>query len=123
MAILLLIAWTWIALPIIPLTWAWTRSLRGRPAKGARATLGIILLVVTTASYLLIWLGIVQIEVLGHYYTPGRFTMIYVNLALMCVLAVSGAASDPRLRIPVISSCILTGSVWLYVAVVSSMIL
>ena len=62
----------------------------------------------------------VRPDLLGSDYSPRRFATIGVNLALMALVTVVGAAWRLRLPFPVLLSSILTGAAWLYAAMVSS---
>lgn len=97
-------------------TWAWYRW--GKTTQ--RKWKPTVMLVLTTASYLLLISSLFTQQIIGPDYSPRRFATIYSNLVLM-ILAVGWSAVD---RFPVRQELIVTttlvGVSWVYVAVVSS---
>src|SRR5262245_46050484 len=114
----MLTAWLLLVSPVISISWAWSRVHRTRTA-GLRSLLALVALAIASASCLLIWIGLFQHDVIGRDYSGRRTTTIEVNLALMVAMTLLSAASESRLRVPIMLSCFLTGVVWMYMGVLS----
>lgn len=119
---LLVVVWLWLMLPTLPIAWSWSRCARRGLVQEPRGVLTVAVLALTTLSYLLILVGLFHRATLGPDYSSTRFTMIYSNLVLMGATAVAGLAAKPNLRLPVTMSSCLTGTVWLYLAIISSVV-
>lgn len=106
--------------PMIPLGIGWVRLLRARQAGRLDSGWTVAQLLVTSASYSLIVLGLFAPNVLGADYSARRFATIHVNLAVTLVVTVAGPILAKEVRLETLASGVLTTALWIYIRIVSS---
>jgi len=113
--------WCFIALPSIPIIAAWVQIFRL-----SKSTMPVVKplipLSLTTISYGWVLVGIFLAAVIGPDYSSRRFITIGINFVVMTVLALYALILEKRLKWVEFVACALTASVWLYAAVVSSVV-
>lgn len=119
--LLLTFVWALLALPAVPLGMGWlaaTRAEAGTPGRRVR----LALLVLLSASLLLLWAGLLWRPVIGDDYSPRRYATIQVNLGLMAVATLVAARTrGPGRAVSVTAGAALTCA-WLYLLAVSSVV-
>jgi hypothetical protein len=119
--IVLFVAWLWIALPILPLAVAWLRIRRVKLIGASADSEHKAIVLLTTASYLWIFIGLFFTEVLiGSDYSKRRHTTIEVNLLCTIVLTGWSLVRGRKLRRDLVLASSLTASVWFYMALVNA---
>ena len=112
------LTWGWIALPFVPIAHgvrAWRRTTGVRPQE-------FVLLLLASASWGWLVLGVFFPWVLGPPHDTQRFATILANLAAMFALTLWTTARARALRWPVTLAALATASLWLYTLVVNSVV-
>jgi len=108
--------------PSIPLALAWCQAMATKEVVVELPARTRLLLFVTTASFLLLLVGLVWKPIIGLDHTLRRFISIYVNLGINIVTAVFSTSLRRPIRIPMVVSASTVALEWLYVATVSSVV-
>jgi hypothetical protein len=108
--------------PVIPLAVGWVRLLRSRRRTQRDSPWTVAQLLVTSASFSLIVLGLFAPSVLGADYSTRRFATIHVNLAVMLVVTVAGPILAKEVRLETLASGVLTTVAWVYLRIVNSVV-
>ncbi len=111
------IAWCWIALPSIPIALGWRAVHQSTSIRSERSAL----LLLASASYGWILLGLFFPWTMGPDYSSRRYATILANLIVMVALALWAAVRGRDLR-SVSMSSLATASVWFYVLAVNSVV-
>src|SRR5688572_8461019 len=80
--------------PLFPIGVAWADVVRRPGGAGGRPRAHLALLVLLTASELLLLAGLFRADVLGADYSPRRFVTIGINLVAMAASTVVAARTD-----------------------------
>ncbi len=113
-----------VVVPGVPLVLTWRRVLaRGESASEERQGVALALpLLVATLSCLLFFVGLFYQPAIGPDYSHRRFVTIYVNLAMALLMAITALFGKHGLRGLLALSAGAVALVWLYLAVVSSVV-
>jgi len=104
--------------PFPAATWAWHRWVKA----GKKEQKSVAVLLVASASYLLLLSGIFVHEAIGPHYSTRRFATIYLNLTLMVLAVGWSALCAPPVRRPLVVTTTLLAAAWTYLAIVSSVV-
>ena len=113
--------WAFLLLPAVPLGMGWvstTRAPAGAPGRRAR----LALLVLLSASLLLLWAGLVWTQAIGPDYSPRRFATIQVNLGLMAAATLVAARTRGPARGVLVAAGAALTCAWLYLLAISSVV-
>src|SRR5687767_12600687 len=117
----LFVIWRWIALPTLPLAAAWLRLRRMNLSGQSLDSEHKAILLLTTASYLWILIGLFFTGLLiGSAYSRRRYTSIDINLLGMILVTGWGLVRGRKLRWYLVLPSTRTASVWFYMAVVNA---
>jgi len=122
MAILLMLAWGWIASPILPMAATWVQLFRLSKARAVIASEPAVLLLLATTSYSWILAGFFFTMAIGPDHSSRRSGIIWINHRAMLCIGLWALARGQRLRWLLSISCLLIASVWLYLAWVGSIV-
>lgn len=119
---LLVFVWCWIVLPILPIAITWWQLFRLNKSGVTIAPEPAAILLLVTISYSWILVGLVFTAAIGPDYSSRRFTTIWINLGITACLAIWALIRGQRLKWLLLVSCALTASVWLYTAMISTVV-
>lgn len=118
--LIIIVAWCWIAIPIIPIIRMWSRFYRAIGVGMGRSNELYVLLALITFSYSWLLLGVVFPALIGPDYSSQREGIILSNLLISGTVAAWNWLRARRLRMGLGLAPFATLSVWLYVLLVSS---
>jgi hypothetical protein len=113
------LVWTLLALPVVAVGMGWlgaARAQAGMPGQRIRLTL----LVVLTASLLLLWAGLAWTPVIGPDYSSRRFATITVNLVAMAATTFVAARTQGPGRGSMVAGGAWLTLAWFYMLAVGS---
>jgi len=108
-----------LGLPVPLLAIAWSRWYGTRKIPGGHKA-SLLILGITTLSYLFSLLGLALEDVVGPYYSTRGIATIYANMALMVAITLFTAFTRSSLRRVLLLGIAAVVLVWAYLAVVSS---
>ena len=114
-----ILAWCWIALPIIAIATTWFRFFRPKERGGALSVEALVQLLIPTLSYFWLMTGMFFSGALGPDYSSRRFATIQINLGVMIGCSLWALIRGRHLRWLLLACSALTASVWFYAAIVS----
>jgi hypothetical protein len=113
--------WAFLVLPAVPLGMGWVTAARaaaGTPGRRAR----LALLVLLTASLLLLLAGLVWTPVIGPDYSPRRFATSKINLMVMALATLVATRTRGPGRGALVTAGAWLTVAWLYMLAISSVV-
>ena len=110
--------------PTLPLGFGWRRLLKGNtePAGQQPGGFALLLLLLISASFLYLLMGLFAMDLIGEDYSPRLYAAININLGVMLTATFAAAFIKDRTRIPVLIGALLVALGWFYVLVVNSVV-
>ena len=115
------LAWTLLVLPVVAVGMGWLAAVRAQAGVPAQRT-RLALLVLLTASLLLLWAGLAWTPVIGPDYSSRRYATIVLNLVAMAATTFVAARTQGPGRGWMVAGGAWLTLAWFYMLAVGSVV-